>query len=99
MLKVRFYQPTEDYRPVIWPVPHPYWCTGFNDTHNILVVYVDSVEQLKLQWPEAEQIDVFQEDADHYVFTDRFSKPDWFDTTGMVEIKEGHVTKVYPNKG
>lgn len=99
MLKVRFQQPTEDYRPVLWPIPHPYWRTGSGDDYYIIVAYVDSVEQLKAQWPEAEELDIFEEEADHYVFTARFSKPDWLDDIGMKVVEEGHVTRVYPNKG
>lgn len=29
--RVRFEVPVDDYRPVSWPIPYPYWCSS---THN-----------------------------------------------------------------
>jgi hypothetical protein len=81
MLRVRFTVNAEDYRPVVWPIKHPYWCSGYHgdDSGAILVAYVDDIEQLKQQWPEAKDIDVMEE-TNSYTFTDRFAKPDWFKT-------------------
>lgn len=67
----------EDYRPVSWPIAHPYWCTGESDTSFILVAYVESEEQLLALWPEASSIDIMQENLTEYTYTDRFSKPDY----------------------
>lgn len=69
----------EDYRPLYWPYPHPYWCSGESATHFILVAYAESEEQLKQFWPEAEQIDIMESDLTEYTFTGRFAKPDWFE--------------------
>ena len=68
-----------DARPVIWPIPHPYWHTGSNDEGCTVCAYVESEEQLLAQWPEAENID-WQDDepAQIYQFTERFYMPDWF---------------------
>lgn len=77
LIRARFRTSCEDYRPAVWPIPHPYWCTGYAANGDpIIVAYVDSVDQLKQQWPEAYDID--DEHADAYQFTDRFPKPTWF---------------------
>ena len=80
MKRVRFYISKEackgDYRPVMWPIKHPYWCTGENSTHFILIAYVGSMEELTELWPEAE-VDVVKE-VSRYEFTSRFPKPDWY---------------------
>lgn len=76
MIRARFKTKEEDYRPVSWPVPHPYWCTGSGDDYSIIVAYADSEAQILELWPEAYDIDA--EFAESYKFTDRFPKPDWF---------------------
>ena len=80
MKRVRFYISKEackgDYRPVKWPLYHPYWRTGENDTHFILIAYVDSMEELTKLWSEAE-ID-FTEEVSKVEFSSRFPKPDWY---------------------
>jgi hypothetical protein len=85
MLRVRFYTDGSDYRPVKFPPPYPYWCSGEtigqaedgSDDRSVVVAYIDSVEQLLEFWPDAEKIDVFDQDA-KISFTDRFQKPDWW---------------------
>tara|TARA_R100001129_G_scaffold151506_1_gene113776 strand:+ start:296 stop:544 length:249 start_codon:yes stop_codon:yes gene_type:complete len=76
VLRVRFRANQEDYRPVKWPIKYPYWCTGEDETHSILVAYVESLDELYTLWPEAEDLDV--EERDKLTFTDRFTKPDWY---------------------
>lgn len=80
MLRVRFTvnikQVEGDYRPIIWPIKYPYWCSGENDTDFILIAYVDSLDDLYKQWPEAENID--EEDVNKIIYTSRFTKPDWY---------------------
>lgn len=78
MLRVRFKTDAEDPRPISWPIPHPYWVTGFNDTHSVIVAYADNLEQIQELWPEAEDMD--PEEVEDYVFTSRFSKPDWMES-------------------
>ena len=77
MLRVRFKANEEDYRPVNWPVKHPYWCTGYGGGYSIVVAYVDNVEELLRNWPEAEDIDA--EEVEEYFFNSRFVKPTWFE--------------------
>jgi hypothetical protein len=76
MLRIRFKANPDDYRPVNWPVKHPYWCSGSTDEHSIVISYADNEEYIYENWPEAEDLDV--EERAEYVFTDRFPKPDWF---------------------
>jgi len=77
MIRVRFKVDEEDYRPITWPIKHPYWCTGYDDDGAILVAYADNEEEIMRNWPEATDLD--SSDRDEYVFTDRFPKPDWFE--------------------
>lgn len=77
-LRVRFHVDEEDYRPVKWPPPGPYWCSGGGDGYSIVVAYVETVKQLKQFWPEADHIDVMNENVP-ITFSDRFAKPDWWD--------------------
>jgi len=85
MFWCRFYlnikEVKEDYRPVIWPIKYPYWCSGESDKDFIMVAYVESLDDLYKQWPEAKKVDY--ESVKKVTFTDRFPKPDWYE-----EIKE-----------
>lgn len=76
MLRVRFKVNEVDYRPVSWPVKHPYWCSGYGDDHAIVISYADDEEYVYENWPEA--IDLDSTEVDCYHFSDRFPKPDWF---------------------
>jgi len=67
----------DDYRPMTWPPVGPYWCSGFNDTHFILIAYVQTEEQLMQQWPEAEDLDLTAEKTE-IEFTSRFPQPSWW---------------------
>jgi hypothetical protein len=78
MIRARFHANLFDYRPVNWPIKHPYWCTGFSAVSSILVAYADDVDEILANWPEAKDIEV--ETVDGYTFTDRFHKPKWFNT-------------------
>lgn len=77
MLRVRFRTTSDDYRPVNWPIKHPYWCTGHGDGYSIVVAYADDEPEIMHNWPEAYDLDISQ--VDHYQFSDRFPKPDWFE--------------------
>lgn len=80
MIRARFYVNKEkcggDYRPLKWPIKHPYWCTGESDNDFVLVAYATSIEEIKELWPEASSIDV--QEVEKVIFTDRFKKPDWY---------------------
>lgn len=77
MIRARFYANKDDYRPVNWPIKHPYWCTGYSENFSIIVAYADNEKEIVSNWPEAIRIDA--EEQHDYTFTDRFPKPDWFD--------------------
>ena len=75
MIRVRFKANLEDYRSVLWPVKHPYWCTGHSEFHSIVVAYADNEKEIYKNWPEAEDLDI--EEVTEYLFTSRFPKPSW----------------------
>ncbi len=76
MIRARFKANMNDYRPVKWPVKHPYWCTGYGTNYSIIVAYADNEAEILENWPEAQDIDI--EEVDEYTFSERFPKPDWF---------------------
>jgi hypothetical protein len=81
MIRVRFFTTAEDYRPVNWPIPHPYWKTGegedsYGREASVIVAYADDADYISRNWPEATDLEVGE--VDDYVFTSRFPKPDWF---------------------
>lgn len=69
MIRARFFVEKKkcdgDYRPLIWPIQYPYWCTGEND-----------IDELMNLWPEAS--DVYIEKVNKIFFSDRFPKLDWY---------------------
>ena len=77
-IRHRFEQPTEDYRPIVFPPPGPYWCTGEagDGSYFIIVAYLPRFTKVTQYWPEARNID--SEERDKITYTDRFEKPDWF---------------------
>jgi len=78
MIRCRFKVPDEDYRPIRWPVKHPYWCTGTDSKgRSVLVAYADDEDEIMRNWPDAQDLDTHEENAE-YVFTSRFPKPEWF---------------------
>lgn len=91
MLRVRFKANGRDYRPVNWPVKHPYWCTGkaVDNAHSIVVSYADDEQYIYANWPEASDLDV-QECAE-YTFTDRFPRPAWWGVDCSGDDLEGTV--------
>ena len=80
MIRCRFKQPTEDLRPVVWPLRHPYWITGMGgdlpDEYSTIVAYADDEAEILRNWPEAYDLD--SEECAHYTFTSRFACPKWF---------------------
>lgn len=78
MIRCRFYVALDDFRPISWPIKHPYWCTGYTaDGSSVLVAYADDEAEILRLWPEATHLD--SETVDGYIFTSRFRKPDWFE--------------------
>jgi len=82
MIRARFYCNGEDYRPVKWPIKHPYWCSGYSgDLEKAVIVgYFDDEAAIYELWPDAEDVEVSEVSA--YQFTERFPKPEWM--TGPV---------------
>jgi hypothetical protein len=76
-LRVRFNANQDDYRPVTFPPPGPYWCSGYGSDHSVIVAYVKTVEQVMEYWPDALNIDVMQRDVP-ISFSDRFPRPEWW---------------------
>lgn len=78
MIRARFKANPDDYRPINWPVKHPYWCSGYaaDNTHSIVVAYADDVDEILSNWPEAKDIEA--EQVENYLFTSRFPIPTWF---------------------
>ena len=76
ILRIRFHANPDDYRPVKWPIKHPFWCSGHGENFSVVIAYVDSVDELMELWPEASNLDV--EECDEIIFSDRFPKPSWF---------------------
>jgi len=79
VIRARFTVSCTDFRPVRWPIKHPYWCTGYrSDNRPVLVAYADDLEELMQNWPDA--VEVEAQEAGTYTFTDRFPKPEWLVT-------------------
>lgn len=79
----RFKTDPSDYRPVAFPPPGPYWFTGGNVDHSIVIAYLPKGESLLKWWPDA--VDVESEDTEVIVFTSRFACPDWWSpATGSI---------------
>lgn len=76
-IRVRFHAALPDYRPVTWPPPGPYWCSGEGDDYSIIVAYVRFMSQVTKYWPEATHIEECGGNGE-IVFTDRFPKLDWY---------------------
>ena len=95
MIRARFYVNGEDYRPVNWPIKHPYWCTGYkynihsdDEDDAIIVAYADDEAEILANWPDAKEIDA--EEKTEYVFTSRFEKPEWFESDADAGTKAGN---------
>jgi hypothetical protein len=81
MLRARFHANENDYRPVVWPIEHPYWCSGYGEGYAIVVAYVDSIPELLRLWPEATSITF--ETVYEYQFSGRFPKPKWMELSNV----------------
>ncbi len=84
MIRARFKTTHEDYRPVNWPIKHPYWCTGESGGHHVVVAYAENEAEILVNWPEA--YDIESEHAESYTFTSRFQKPDWLEDTSVTRF-------------
>ena len=78
MRRFRFFVPGDDGRPMGFPPVGPFWITGWNDRHTVVVAYAPDIETLTnaQHWPDAEDIEDGGEQE--FMFTDRFRRPDWW---------------------
>lgn len=80
MIRARFLILSDDYRPMVWPIKYPYWCSGYAyrgmDMLATIVAYVEDEATLKTLWPDAVELDI--EEVDSIVFTTRFPRPVWY---------------------
>ena len=68
-----------DSRPIAWPLYHPYWIVRMSHDANMLMAYVESIDDVTTFWPEATEITVFEEGVTKYMFNADFQKPSWLD--------------------
>jgi len=102
MYRVRFYLPlnkcNNDYRTVIWPIRYPYWCTGYTDTEAIIVAYVKDMDELLMQWPEMNGLEIDDcERCDKIEFSSRFARPDWYTNEHIKKMETIKDIKDYPD--
>lgn len=76
--RYRFRANEEDYRPVKFPPPGPYWCSGYGEDYAIVIAWLPSTTDLTYYWPEATEIVVMRDDAGPPAFTSRFTRPHWY---------------------
>lgn len=64
-----------DPRPVTFPLPGPWWCSGYagDDSYAIVICYLPPDIPVVRFWPEAYEID--SDAVSEIVFTDRFPRP------------------------
>ena len=81
----RFYQDHHEYSPVVWPIPYPWWCSGYkmdedDKVSNILIAYAPNVEYILNYWPQAYNITQDDEPTlpKDIVYSARFPKPEWY---------------------
>lgn len=81
-----------DSRPIAWPLYHPYWIVRMSHDANMMMAYVESIDDVTTFWPEATEITVFENNALRYGFNANFQEPSW--------LKEVHAEdfKVAPRK-
>lgn len=71
-----------DPRPVIFPPPGPWWCSGIagDDSYATVICYLPPDAEVEKFWPEA--FDIETDERDEIVFTDRFPRPNWWTGEG-----------------
>jgi len=79
----RFMTNADDFRPVKFPPPGPYWCSGYRfdddeprNNHAIVIAILPKDEPLATWWPDAEDVETTEIDV--ITFTERFPRPTWW---------------------
>lgn len=82
MHRFRFYVPGDDGRPMKSPPEGPFWITGENGTHVVVVAYSPDLATLTGpdRWPDAEDIE--DQGEEEIRFSGRFPKPGWWTGPG-----------------
>lgn len=78
-VRFRFRANPDDWRPVTFPPPGPYWCSGEagDGSYAIVVAYLpNDGTKLREFWPEASH--VTRGRTSRILFTDRFPRPSWW---------------------
>jgi hypothetical protein len=83
--RYRFYtKSVDDPRPLKFNPKFPWWCSGYGGDANaedgeyaVVVAYLPHNEPLFKYWNDAFEVDFTREDE--ITFSDRFSKPDYFE--------------------
>ena len=70
---VRWYTLGDDSRPVTFPTPIEWWCSGYSDTHaiNCAIVFADTEPGVEAElkangWPECDGLDFCEPKADDW---------------------------------
>lgn len=79
LYRATFHANYEDPRPLEVHPKYPYWITGYagDGSFSTMVAYVPSDEFLYENWPEATNVELTT--VDSITFTDRFSRPEWYE--------------------
>ena len=90
----RFRANDVDYRPMKWPPPGPYWCTGYGNGYSTVIAYAPDGQDIREWWPEATDIDSDLPGA--LVFSDRFPEPEWWKEMREPDddVDDGHFVTV-----
>jgi hypothetical protein len=93
-IRYRFHANPDDYRPVKFPSPGPYWCTGYGGSRDSTSEEADDDETFPFGYSVVvaylppgvelteywpEASDVDREEKDEILYTSRFPKPSWFE--------------------
>jgi hypothetical protein len=85
--RVRFLTSSQDWRPVTWPPPGPYWYLGTTENHRTcLISYTRSMRELYEAWPEAENV-VYSPES-KIIFTHQYPEPIWWPLVETVQIRK-----------
>lgn len=76
-----------DPRPICWPVFHPFWTVSQKAEGNVMMAYVDSLDQVKMFWPEAENITIHEEGVMQYAFNKDFPELPWLEEVHHPDFK------------
>lgn len=90
LMRVRFLVPNQT-APVNWPIDKPYWCTGSSSDGNYVVAYVESLDELQRNWPDAFDIDVMDEDLTAIGYSSRMPKPDWLEPEALARARHEYA--------